>query len=152
MSLPALPPFFQHRWVRRALWTVFSMLLLWLLSWLLVPPLAKSLLQSKASEALGRTVTVGKIDFKPWTLEVTLHKLVIGGSDGAPPQLEIERIYADGELQSLLRLAPVVDALVVDAPHLRLGLLGDGHYDVDDILERLATPADTPDTGPARLA
>ena len=145
----------SHRWVRRAFWAVAALLLLWLLSWLLVPVLAKGPLERKASELLGRPVTVGAIEFKPWTLEITLRDLVVGGRGGAAPQLEIARVYADAELQSLVRLAPVVDALAIDNPHLRLTLLADGHYDVDDILARLATPADAPPvdkSGPARLA
>jgi len=142
----------HHRWVRRGLWALLALLLLWLLSWLSVPALAKGPLERIASEQLGRPVTVGAIDFKPWTLEVTLRDIAIGGAQGGPPQLEIARIYADAEMQSLLRLAPVVDALEIDAPHLRLTHLADGHYDVDDILARLTAPSDQPASGPARLA
>ena len=142
----------HHRWVRRGLWALLALLLLWLVSWLAVPALAKGPLERMASEALGRPVTVGAIDFKPWTLEVTLRDIAVGGTKGAPPQLEIARIYADAEMQSLLRLAPVVDALEIDAPHLRLTHLADGHYDVDDILDRLSAPSGKPDTGPMRLA
>jgi len=155
LPLPALNGLHKHRWVRRAAWAVVALLLLWLLSWLLVPVLAKGPLERKASELLGRPVTVGAIEFKPWTLEITLRNLVVGGRGGAAPQLEIARVYADAELQSLVRLAPVVDALAIDNPHLRLTLLADGHYDVDDILARFATPADAPPvdkSAPARLA
>jgi len=141
-----------HRWLRRLLWAALSLLALWLLSWWLVPVLAKGPLERQASALLGRPVTVGAIEFTPWTLEVALRDIVVGGLDGAPPQLTIARVYADGELQSLLRLAPVVDALAVEAPHLRLALLADGRYDVDDILARFASPADAPPSAPARLA
>lgn len=141
-----------HHWLRRLLWAALSLLALWLLSWWLVPVLAKGPLERQASALLGRPVTVGAIEFTPWTLEVALRDIVVGGLDGAPPQLTIARVYADGELQSLLRLAPVVDALAVEAPHLRLALLADGRYDVDDILARFASPADAPPSAPARLA
>lgn len=151
-ALPASIGLRQRRWLRGALWATLGLLLLWLLGWLLVPVLAKGPLERKASELLGRAVTVGAIEFKPWTLELTLRDLAVAGLAGAPPQLEVARVYADGELQSLLRLAPVVDALAVEGPHVRLTLLEDGHYDVDDILARVATPAGAPATGPARLA
>lgn len=151
-SLASLVTLRHHRWVRRGLWALLALVLLWLLSWLSVPALAKGPLERIASEQLGRPVTVGAIEFKPWTLEVTLRDIAIGGAQGGPPQLEIARIYADAELQSLLRLAPVVDALAIDAPHLRLTHLSDGHYDVDDILARLTAPTDKPASGPARLA
>lgn len=151
-ALASLDTLRHHRWVRRGLWALLALLLLWLVSWLAVPALAKGPLERMASEALGRPVTVGAIDFKPWTLEITLRDIAVGGTAGAPPQLEIARIYADAEMQSLLRLAPVVDALEIDAPHLRLTHLADGHYDVDDILARLSAPSGKPSTGPARLA
>ena len=151
-ALASLDTLRHHRWVRRGLWALLALLLLWLLSWLSVPALVKGPLERVASEQLGRPVTVGAIEFTPWTLEVTLRDIAIGGAQGGPPQLAIARIYADAELQSLLRLAPVVDALTIDAPHLRLTHLSDGHYDVDDILARLSAPSDQPASGPARLA
>ena len=151
-ALTSLATLRHHRWVRRGLWALLALLLLWLLSWLSVPALVKGPLERIASEQLGRTVTVGAIEFTPWTLEVTLRDIAIGGAQGGPPQLKIARVYADAELQSLLRLAPVVDALEIDAPHLRLTHLSDGHYDVDDILARLSAPSDKPASGPARLA
>ena len=142
----------QHRWVRRAAFALAALLGLWLVTWLAVPLLAKGPLERLTSEKLGRTVTVGAIDFTPWTLEVALRDVAVAGANGAPAQLTIGRIYADGELQSLLRLAPVVDAVAVEAPVLRLTHRGDGHYDVDDIIARLTAPTDTPPQPDAALA
>ena len=151
-AFASLAPLRHHRWVRRGLWALLALLLLWLLSWLSVPALVKGPLERIASEKLGRPVTVGAIEFQPWTLEVTLRDIAVGGAQGGAPQLKIARIYVDAEMQSLLRLAPVVDALQIDAPSLRLTHLGDGHYDVDDILARLTAPSDQPDSSPQRLA
>ncbi|WP_440108625.1 DUF748 domain-containing protein [Acidovorax sp. BL-A-41-H1] len=144
----------EHRWARPALRTLVGLLGLWLLAWLAVPPLVKSQLERVASDKLGRVVTVGAVDFRPWSLELALNDVAVSGADaGGLPQLTIGRIYADGELQSLLRLAPVVDAFTVDRPVLRLRHLGGGRYDVDDILARLAArPKDTTAQSPARLA
>jgi len=144
----------QHRWLRIAARVLAALAALWLLLWLAVPPLLKGPLERAASEQLGRAVTVGAIDFKPWTLELALTDVAVAGADGAPPQLTIARIYADGELQSLLRLAPVVDAFTVENPVLHITHLGEGRYDVDDIIAKVtAPPAEPkPDTGPTRLA
>ena len=125
---------------------------LWALGWLAVPPLLKHQAQKIASEKLGRTVTVGAVDFKPWSLELTLSDLAIATADGKTDQVRIKRIYIDGELQSLLRLAPVVDAITVDEPMVRLTHLGDGRYDIDDILKKLTPPADQPAGEPAKFA
>ncbi|MGE0329792.1 MAG: DUF748 domain-containing protein [Ramlibacter sp.] len=140
------------RWARRAAWVVMGVLALWALAWLAVPPLLKRALEQSAASALGRPVQVGRVDFSPWSLELTLHDLSVAQAGGGAPQLQVRRIYIDAELQSLLRLAPVVDAVQVDAPQLRIAHLGAGRYDVDDVLARLKAPAAAGPTEPARFA
>ena len=136
----------------RGRWRLLVLLALWALAWLAVPPIAKSQIQKIASEKLGRQVTVGKIDFKPWTLELTLDDLRIATADGSRPQVAVGRIYADAELQSILRLAPVIDAVAIDAPAILLTHLADGKYDIDDILAKLASAPDAPKSEPPRFA
>jgi hypothetical protein len=146
MQLPfSVPP----QWLRRGRWFLGGLLAVWLLAWLVVPPLVKWQIEKEGSAVLGRTLTLGAVDFRPWSLELTLHDLAIATADGSGKQLSIARLYADAELESLLRMAPVVDAITVDAPTLHLSHRGDGHYDVDDILERFnkdstPTPASAP--------
>ena len=141
-----------NRWARRAAWTIGAVLALWALAWLSVPPLLKHQAQKIASEKLGRTVTVGAVDFKPWSMELTVSDLAIAAADGKADQVRIQRIYMNAELQSLFRLAPVVDAITVDAPVVRLTHLGAGRYDIDDIVKRLTPPPDEPPSEPARFA
>src|SRR3989344_510919 len=144
----------QHRWFRPAVRALAGLIVLWLVTWLAIPPLVKGPLERIASEQLGRTVTVGGIDFEPWSLEFALRDVAVAGANGAPPQLTICRGYADGEFQSLLRLAPVVAAFTIENPVLRIPHLGDGRYDVDDIIAKVAAPTSEPepDKGPARVA
>ncbi|PIF78472.1 uncharacterized protein DUF748 [Variovorax sp. 54] len=143
----------QNKWVRRGVVALLVLLALWVIAWLAVPPIAKSQLQKIASEKLGRQVTVGKIDFKPWTLELALNDLRIATADGKQPQVAIKRIYADAELQSLFRLAPVIDAVTVEAPAVLLTHQADGKYDIDDILAKLSSgPPPDPKAEPARFA
>mgnify|MGYP002651745248 CR=1 FL=1 len=47
-------------------------------------------------------------------------------ADGAPDQFSVKRVYADAELQSIFRLAPVIDALQIEAPAVRLTHLPTG--------------------------
>ncbi|MDR1969003.1 MAG: DUF748 domain-containing protein, partial [Burkholderiaceae bacterium] len=142
------------RWVRRLGWTAAALLLLGLAAWLAVPPLLQSQGQKIGTEKLGRPVRIGAVQFEPWSLALTLHDVSVGGAQPAdPPQLAVKRAYASFSLQSLLRLAPVVDALEVDEPTLRLRHLGDGHYDVDDMMTRLSGgPEPPPDEKSARFA
>lgn len=149
-------------WQRRAAWAVGSLVVLWVVAYAAVPPILKSQLEKIASEKLGRQVTVGEVDFKPWSLELTLRDLAIaragpvGGASAASPQatpqFSVKRLYIDAELESLLRLAPVADAVQVDEPIAFLTHQGEGRYDIDDILERFKTPADAPAGDPPKFA
>jgi hypothetical protein len=162
------------QWQRRAAWACGAWLLVWALAYAAVPSVVKSQIEKLASEKLGRQVTVGAVDFKPWSLELTINDLAIAksnpaGPSGPPgtqaaapgsaqpssqssPQFRIKRLYMDAELQSLLHLAPVVDAIRVEEPVVSLTYFGGGHYDIDDILERLKTPRAEPDGSPLQFA
>ena len=149
------------RWHRRVAWAVGIWLLVWALAYVAVPLLVKSQLERLGSEKLGRRVSVGSVEFKPWSLELTVHDLAVAkagpaaaepASPQAVPQLKIRRLYIDAELASLLRLAPVADALAVQEPALSLTYFGQGRYDIDDILARLKTTDPQPAGDGARFA
>ncbi|WP_077003351.1 DUF748 domain-containing protein [Variovorax sp. KK3] len=142
----------QNKWVRRAALALLVLFAFWVLAWLVVPPIAKSQIQKIATEKLGRQVTVGKIDFKPWTLELTLNDLKVATADGSRSQVAVSRVYADAELQSIVRLAPVIDAIAIDGPAILLTHLADGKYDIDDILAKLASAPEAPKSEPPRFA
>jgi uncharacterized protein involved in outer membrane biogenesis len=139
----------QNKWVRRGVWALLILLAVWVIAWLAVPPIVRGQVQKIASDKLGRQVTVGKIEFKPWTLELAVNDLRIATADGSRPQVAVKRIYVDAELQSILRLAPVIDAVRIEAPAIQLTHLADGRYDIDDILARL-TPAPEPPDAPKK--
>ena len=125
--------------------------ILWSAAWFYVPPIVVAQAESAASQLLGRQLRVGGVTFNPWTLELTIADVALAGAaEGAPALLEARRVYADVAFVSLLRFAPVIDRLEVDAPMLRVSRTGDGRYDIDDVLERLA--AQPPRTEAVRFA
>ena len=142
----------KNKWVRRAVWAIAGIAVLYGLAWSLVPPILKNQVEKIAGEALGRKVTIGRVDFKPWTLELELGELAIAKADGTASQLQIKRVYADVSLQSVIRLAPVVDAVAVDGVNLNLTHLGAGKYDIDDIVARFSKPSDQPPSAPLKFA
>lgn len=146
------PMSFTNPWIKRLVWTVASVLLLWVITWLAVPVLLKWQLQKQASQALGRNVTVERVDFRPWSLALTIDGLRVASAQSDAEQLSVARVHVNAELQSILRLAPVIDALKIEQPRVALRHLGGGRYDVDDIVQRLSVPpSDTP-SEPARFA
>ncbi|MGZ5250077.1 MAG: DUF748 domain-containing protein [Caldimonas sp.] len=126
---------------------------LWSAGWFVVPALVRSQAEKVAIDKLGRRLTLGSVAFNPWTLELTISDLSLAAANaGAPAQLEVKRIHADAALLSLFRFAPVIDALDIDAPLLRVSRLGHGRYDFDDVLDRLAAAPSAEGGEPARFA
>jgi uncharacterized protein involved in outer membrane biogenesis len=141
------------RWV---LWAVGGLLALWLVAWLAVPPLVKSQAEQRLSALLGREVRIGRIGFSPWSLTLSVEQFALASAAGAgaPPQLSIERVSANADIRSVLRLAPVIEALQIDMPVLRVARTAEGRYDFDDIVHRLqaAAPPPSPNDRPTRFA
>ncbi|MBT0569480.1 DUF748 domain-containing protein [Curvibacter sp. CHRR-16] len=149
---------FMPTLVRRLAWVVAGVLAAWLLwcvvGWAVLPSMLQRMAERQLSDKLGRVVAVGSVQFRPWSLELELHDLRIAGAGGnvgddSTPQLELQRVYVDAELQSLWHLAPVLDAVQLQGLHLRLRHQGQGHYDVDDVLQRLLNQ---PPSDPVRYA
>jgi hypothetical protein len=139
-------------WYRRAAWAVGGVLLLWALAWAALPWLLQSQGQTRLSALLGRQVSIGSVEFSPWSLELTVHDFAVATADRSAAQIAVDRVYVDAELQSLLRLAPVVDAVRVEGVKAQLTHTGQGQYDIDDVLARLQSPPDAQPSAPPRFA
>jgi uncharacterized protein involved in outer membrane biogenesis len=153
-SEQAFPParrLMSWRWARLSLAVLIVLALLWSAAWFYVPPLVESQAKKAVMQKLGRRLSLGRVAFNPWTLELTIDDLALAGAaGGAPPLLQVKRIHANAAIMSLFHLAPVIDNLDVDAPMLRLTRLADGSYDIDDLLRR--TTASPPSAQLARFA
>ncbi|MGZ8260292.1 MAG: DUF748 domain-containing protein, partial [Caldimonas sp.] len=152
METPSVRRRFAGRktWLRIVL-AATAVALLWSAAWFYVPPIVAAQAEGAAERALGRRLSLGRVTFQPWTLELTVADLAVAGPTAdAPPALEVKRVFADVALTSLFRLAPVVDRLEIDAPVLRVARTAEGHYDVDDVLQRLASAPAPPE--PPRFA
>lgn len=131
-----------------------AVLVLWGALWLGLPGVIAQQVQDKASQALGRNVTVRSVDVAPWSLAVTVHGLEVAGLPGQEPALAIERSYINASWSSLWRWAPVLDAMEFDQPVLRVAQDAPGHWDFSDMLEKIQSSSEpsAPDAGVARLA
>lgn len=143
-------------WLRRTAIAAGVLIGLWLLAWLAVPPLFKWQAEPRLSALLGRNVSMGEVAFRPWSVALSVHDLVIGpapsAAPGTPPLLQVERLRADLSFWALFRGMPVVQAIEIDAPRLQVARVADGRYDVDDLLERFGKPSAAPASRPVEFA
>ena len=131
----------RRRWLRWVAALLGVLVALTLFAWLALPPLLKPQIEQRASAELGRPVRIGELSFEPWALRLGVSDLSIGPAAGAAetePLLQVRRIVMDLSARSLLRLAPVIESLDIEGPKLRLARLGEGRYDIDDLIRRFA--------------
>jgi uncharacterized protein involved in outer membrane biogenesis len=92
----------QGKWIWRLAKTLAAVVALWIVTWLVVPPLVRWQAPARLSATLGRDVTLGAVDFHPWALEIVLHDFAIAAAPGAsgPPLLRVARVRANVALSS----------------------------------------------------
>ena len=142
-----------HRYLRAAAILLAALVFLFCVAWWGVPHLVRHQLETQASERLGRAVTAGRIDFRPWRLELRMHDLAVAGpAPGAPPQLTVDAVRLRLAWSSVRYLAPVVRTLQIEQPRLRIAHRGQGGFDIDDILARLDSVPRDPAAAPVRFS
>jgi uncharacterized protein involved in outer membrane biogenesis len=120
----------------------------------LVPPIAKHAMSSQLGEKLGRAVEIEKVSVNPYTLRAAVHGMRILEADGKTVFAGFARLDVDGSIVSLTRFAPVIDRMDLDGLKVRLVRDGENHYNLSDILDRLAAQAKSQpkDEKPARFS
>jgi hypothetical protein len=136
MNLPSLSP----RW-RLAL-RIFAVLfvVVTIVGFFVVPPIVKSQLEQRVTEALGRTTTVGAVKFNPYTLGLTLERLDIQRLDKTGSFAGWDRLYVNFDLLASLGGTVSLHAVELDGFHVTASIEQDGNFNFADILAKLAAP------------
>jgi hypothetical protein len=135
----------RRRWLRWLAIAAGAFVLLTVLAWLAAPPIARSQLESRLSQALGRKTTVESVEFNPLQLRFTIRKLVIADPAGTAPLLALDELIADLSSASVWRRAPVLDALKLVHPAVSLARDRDGRYSAQDLIDTVfAGPSGPP--------
>jgi len=110
-----------------------------LLGYFWLPGYAKTKLETLLSEAVHRPVTVQSINIQPYTLELTVRGFRVGekagGVDADKALLSIDELYTNLSIASIARQAPVISALSVKGPAVRLVREGEQHFNITDLIE-----------------
>ena len=122
-----------------------------LLGFFAAPPIIRSQIESRASAALARPVTLGGVHLNPYTLRLQLDRLHVGDRDGKAAFVDVEQAVINASWSSLFRFAPVLDELVLQRPRIRIARDAEQRFNFTDLIERNAGPAD-PKQSPARFS
>ena len=110
-----------------------------------IPAAARWAIEDIGSRELGRAVSVKSISANPYTLQVTVNELSIAGPPGEPALLTVQQTVVNASISSLLRLAPVIDAIAINGVEAHIVRLEAQRFNFDDIIERLRAKPKTDD-------
>ncbi len=111
--------------------------------WVL-PPIVATQLTTRASEALGRKVAVGKVKLNPFTLSVTIEDFGVQEPDGTTPFFGWRRLYVNADALGSLWGQWSVSAVELEGLVARGHVKEDGTLSIADILARLEAQASNP--------
>jgi hypothetical protein len=136
VETPKKPPARRGRNV--AIGLAAAVALYGLIAGLVVPPFAKKAIAGKLGERIGRTVAIDDLSFNPFTLNATVKGFRILEADRATAFASFDQLDVDGSITSVYRLAPVADEVTLTGLKVNLVRDGETHYNLSDILGRLA--------------
>ena len=124
-------------------------ILLGLLGYFWLPGYAKSRIEIILSETLHRPVTIQSIDFHLYSLELTVHGFRIGEkatrADADEAVFSFEKLHTDLSIESVTRLAPVISAITLTTPTVRLVREGESQFNITDLINEFTRPSDDVD-------
>lgn len=135
----------SNRRVRRIVFVLGGLVVfIAVFGFLLAPPIVRSQLEKRLAETLHRPVTIERVRLNPFTLAASIEKLRVGERAGDATALSFEALDIDVAYQSLVRLAPVVQALRITRPYLRVVRNNDQRYNFQDLLDEFGAPPAQP--------
>ncbi len=120
------------------------------IGFLAVPAIVKSQAAKQASEKLHRQLSIEDVSFNPFTLAASVQGLRMMEPDGGAVFASFDRLGVDLSWQSVTRLAPVVQEVRLTKPYVHLVRNADNRYNIDDILQLIASQPPSPE--PARFS
>lgn len=105
-----------------------------IIGFLVAPPILKSVLSKKLTEALHRTVTIQTIRLNPYVLSISIKGLLIKNLEKTDTFVSFDEFYANLQSFSLFKLAPVLKEVKLRTPFIKISRLDENNYNFTDLL------------------
>jgi uncharacterized protein involved in outer membrane biogenesis len=142
---------FQAHWRTIGTAAAGVIVLFGVIGYFAIPAAARWGIETVAARELGRAVTVEKISANPFNLRVTFRGIAIAGNAGEPPLLTVRQATINASAESILRLAPVIESLAIEAPAVNIIRYEPERFSFSDVVDRLRSKPKTDDE-PAQFA
>jgi hypothetical protein len=126
-----------HRW---ALGIAAGLIVAYaLLGFFLVPHLLRTNAQKYVAEELGRSLTLGKVTFNPFTFRLSISDALLSEQAG-DPIAGFKQLMVNAQLASIWRRAVVLKEVQLDAPDVNLIIERDASINLAKLAPAKATP------------
>jgi uncharacterized protein involved in outer membrane biogenesis len=118
-----------------------ALVLFTVLGFFVLPPILKSVLADKLTQALHRPVTIDEIKVNPYALSLTVRGFRVGERQGPDAFFSVDELYVNAQLSSILRWGAVLKEIRLTRPAVRLVRHAGERYNFSDLLAPAAPPA-----------
>lgn len=120
---------------KTAIWLVSIVVAFGVLLGLVAPPLLRGKLASLLADKLHRPVTIEQIKINPYALTIAVRGFLIKERQGDAPFLSFDELFVNLEMQSLLKLAPIIKELRLVKPYVGLVRNENLKYNFQDLID-----------------
>ena len=126
---------------RIALWLGGLLLGFGVLGYFAAPPLLKWLLEKQLTTALHRQVSIEQIDVSPYALSARVAGVSVKAGEGKEVA-GFDELFVNLSSFSIFQFGVVVDEIRLQGPRLAVARVGDGKYDISDLLDEWLKPSE----------
>jgi uncharacterized protein involved in outer membrane biogenesis len=118
-----------------------AVVLFGVLGFLVLPPIAKSLLQDQLGKALHRPVAISRIGINPYAMTLNVEGFSVQEREGGEDFVSFDNLYVNLQSVSVFRGGPVVGEVRLVNPRVRVVRTAADRYNFSDLVdEYLARP------------
>src|SRR4030095_12629485 len=118
-----------------AIWLGAIVAAVGIIAGLVAPPLLRGKLASELSTKLHRQVSIEQIRINPFAMSATFRGFLMKERQGSATALSFDELYANLELTSLFRWAPVLKQIRLVKPYVNLVRNEDRTYNFTDLID-----------------
>ena len=134
--------FIRHSRTRKtAIWLVAIFVALGVLVGLVAPPILRFKIAGDLSQKLHRNVSIEQIRINPYAMTATVRGFVMNERQSKATALSFDELYINLQLQSLIRLAPVIKELRLSKPYINVARNEDYKYNFQDLIDEFTSGA-----------
>jgi hypothetical protein len=117
-----------------------------------LPPIVKSLMAKKLSEAFHREVTIKQLKINPYALSITVRGFLVKERGSSDTFASFDELYVNLQSISAIKMALVLKEIRVKQPHIKINRMDEKTYNFSDLLGKKETkPVNEPAEKPKPL-